>query len=151
MGEADKAKKKPPAARTEESGHGRIETRVAVVVEAKDLAEHHEFAGLKAFGRIESTRAIDGRTETDVRFYALSRKLTPQELLATARAHWQIENALHWQLDVSFREDAARNRKDNGPANIAVLRRRALDVARLDQSKGSLTAKLKRADRKSVV
>lgn len=52
---------------------------------------------------------------------------------------------MHWQLDVSFGEDAARNRKDHGPANIAVLRRRALDVARLDPSKGSLTTKLKRA------
>jgi predicted transposase YbfD/YdcC len=145
LGKADKAKKKPPAAKTEDSGHGRIETRVAVVVEAKGMAEHHEFAGLKAFGRIESTRIIDGKTETEARFYALSRKLTPQALLATARAHWQIENALHWQLDVSFREDAARNRKDNGPTNIAVLRRRALDTARLDQSKGSLTTKLKRA------
>jgi predicted transposase YbfD/YdcC len=145
LGKADTAKKKPPAAKTEEKGHGRIETRVALVVEAKGLAEHHDFAGLKAFGRIESMRTIDGRTETDVRFYALSRKLTPRELLATARAHWQIENALHWQLDVSFREDAARNRKDNGPANIAILRRRALDTARLDQTKGSLTTKLKRA------
>jgi predicted transposase YbfD/YdcC len=145
LGKADNAKKKPPTAKTEDDGHGRIETRVAVVVEAEGLAEYHEFAGLKAFGRIQSTRIIDGETETETRFYALSRKLTPQQLLATVRAHWQIENALHWQLDVSFREDAARNRKDNGPANIAVLRRRALDVARLDQSKGSLTAKLKRA------
>jgi len=50
--------------------------------------------------------------------------------MATASAHWGIENALHWRLDVSFREDAARNRKDNGPANIAILRRRALDIAR---------------------
>ena len=48
-------------------------------------------------------------------------------------------------MDVSFGEDAARNRKDHGPANIAVLRRRALDVARLDPSKGSLTTKLKSA------
>jgi predicted transposase YbfD/YdcC len=55
--------------------------------------------------------------------------LSPQALLQTARAHWQIENALHWQPDVSCGEDAARQRKDNGPANIAVLRRRALDVA----------------------
>jgi hypothetical protein len=55
------------------------------------------------------------------------------------------ENALHWQLDVALREDAARTRKDNGPANIAVLRRRALDAARLDKSKGSLAEKLKRA------
>ena len=138
-------KRPPPTAKTETKAHGRIETRIGVVVEAKGLAEHHEFAGLKAFGRIEATRQIDGKTSTDVRIFALSRKLSPQALLETARAHWQIENALHWQLDVSFGEDAARNRKDNGPANIAVLRRRALDVARLDQSKGSLTAKLKRA------
>jgi hypothetical protein len=46
---------------------------------------------------------------------------------------------------VSFREDAARNRKDNGPGNIAVLRRRALDVLRRDKSKGSLSIKIKRA------
>jgi hypothetical protein len=51
----------------------------------------------------------------------------------------------HWQLDVSFREDAARNRKDNGPTNIAVLRRRALDLARRDTSKGSLSIKLRRS------
>jgi predicted transposase YbfD/YdcC len=66
-------------------------------------------------------------------------------LLATVRDHWAIENALHWQLDVSFREDAARNRKVNGLGNIAVLRRRALDVIRPDTSKGSLGIKLKRA------
>jgi predicted transposase YbfD/YdcC len=140
-----KVKAKHAIARTETRAHGRIETRTGIVIEAKGLAEYHEFPGLKAFGRIESTRVIDGRSETDVRIFALSRKLSPEELLATARAHWQIENALHWQLDVSFREDAARSRKDNGPANIAVLRRRALDVARRDSSKGSLTEKLKRA------
>nr|WP_246185071.1 hypothetical protein [Paracoccus aestuariivivens] len=69
----------------------------------------------------------------------------PEVLLAIVRAHWAIENALHWQLDVSFREDAARNRKDNGPANIAILRRRALEVVRRDTSKGSLSMKLQRA------
>jgi predicted transposase YbfD/YdcC len=137
--------KRPPTAKTETMEHGRIETPVGVVVAAQGLAEHHDFAGLKAFGRIAATRTIDGETSTDVRIFALSRKLSPEKLFETARAHWQIENALHWQLDVSFGEDARRNRKDNGPANIAVLRRRALDVARLDQSKGSLTVKLKRA------
>ena len=71
----------------------------------------------------------------------------PEVFIATSRAHWGIENALHWQLDVSFREDAARNRKDNGPANIAILRRRALDLARRDTSRGSLSIKLKRAGR----
>ncbi|WP_420353874.1 hypothetical protein [Paenirhodobacter sp.] len=40
---------------------------------------------------------------------------TPDVLLANMRAHWAIESALHWQLDVSFREDVARSRKDNSP------------------------------------
>jgi len=64
-----------------------METRVGVVVKAKGLAEHHEFPGLKAFGRIEATRVIDGKTETDVRVFALSRKLSADDLLSTARAH----------------------------------------------------------------
>src|SRR5262245_59751592 len=147
LAEADKlaGKKKLPVAKTEDSGHGRIETRTAIVVAAKGLAEHHEFLGLTAFGRIEATRVIDGKIETDVRIFVLSRKLSPKALLATARDQWHIENRLHWHLDVFFNEDAARNRKDNGPANIAVIRRRTLDVARLDKSKGSLTEKLKRA------
>ena len=82
---------------------------------------------------------------SESRYFALSWMPTPELLLTTVRANWAIENALHWQLDVSFREDAARNRKDNGPGNIAVLRRRALDVVRRDTSKGSLTIKLERA------
>ena len=61
------------------------------------------------------------------------------------RAHWGIENPLHWQPDVSSREGAARNRNDNGPGNIAVLRRRALDVVRRDTSKGKLSIKFERA------
>ena len=65
--------------------------------------------------------------------------------MAAVHAQWAIENALHWQLDVAFREDAARNSKDSGPANIAILRRRALDLARRDTSKESLSIKLKQA------
>ena len=134
-----------PTAVAQDAGHGRAETRRAVVVSAKGLAEHHDFPGLKAFGRIEATRETAGATTSETRYFALSWVPAPDVLLATVRAHWAIENALHWQLDVSFREDAARNRKDNGPGNIAVLRRRALDVMRRDTSNGSLSIKLKRA------
>lgn len=140
-----KLKPAHPKARTQTQAHGRIETRVGAVVAAKGLAEHHDFAGLEAFGRIEATRVVDGKTESDVRIFALSRLMKPNELLSVVRQHWQIENGLHWQLDVAMREDAARNRKDHGPANIAVLRRRALDVARADASKGSMAEKIKRA------
>jgi predicted transposase YbfD/YdcC len=134
-----------PVARVEETGHGRKETRTSMVVSAKGLAEYHEFPGLKAFGRIEATREIEGKVTSETRVFALSWIPTPEVLLETVRAHWAIENTLHWQLDVSFREDVARNRKDNGPGNIAVLRRRALDVVRRDTSKDSLSIKLKRA------
>jgi hypothetical protein len=57
------------------SEHGRTETRVAIVVEAKDLAEYHEFPGLTAFGRIEATRVIDGRSETDVHICLVAQDL----------------------------------------------------------------------------
>lgn len=134
-----------PSIRLEEVNHGRKESRTATVVSAKGLAQHHEFPGLKAFGRIEATRELDGETSSETRYFALSWTPTPETLIQTLRAHWEIENALHWQLDVSFREDAARNRKDNAPAVIAVLRRRALDLVRRDTSKGSLSIKLKRA------
>ncbi len=107
------------------------------MVSAKGLAEHHEFPSLKAFGRTEATRETAGATTSETRYFALSWMPAPGVLMATVRAHWTIENALHWQLEVSFREDAARNRKDNSPGNIAVLRRRALDVMRRDTSNGS--------------
>lgn len=134
-----------PTARLEEAGHGRKETRTAAVISADGLAEHHDFPSLRAFGRIEATRQSDGSETTETRIFALSWMPSPEVLLDTVRAHWAIENALHWQLDVSFREDAARNRKDNAPGNIAVLRRRALDVVRREPSKTSLSLKLKRA------
>jgi len=132
-----------PVARQQEAGHGRNETRTGTVVSAKGLAEHHDFPGLQAFGRIEARREADGKVQT--RHYALSWMPAPEVFMATARAYWGIGNALHWQFDVSFREDAARNRKDHGPANIAILRRRAPDLARRDTSKGSLSIKLTRA------
>ncbi|HJZ43881.1 MAG TPA: hypothetical protein VJ233_09175 [Hyphomicrobiaceae bacterium] len=43
-----------------------------------------------------------------MRIFALSRELSPQPLLKTVRAHWDIENGLHWQIHVTLREDAAR-------------------------------------------
>jgi predicted transposase YbfD/YdcC len=138
------AAKKPATAKTEDDDHGRIETRRAVVVAAGTLGQHHEFPGLKAIGMIESTRTIDGKTQTFVHHFALSRRFKPAELLRIKREHWGIENRLHWQLDVVLDEDMSRTRKDNGPDNLAMLRRLALNIARADKSKGSLAAKLRK-------
>ena len=104
-----------------------------MVLSAKGLAEHHDFPGLQAPGRIESRREF-GKVQAETRHFALSWLPEPAVVMATARVHWVTRNAQHWQLDTSFRERAARNRKDSGPANIAILRR-ALDLARCDTAK----------------
>lgn len=139
------AARKPATARTEDDDHGRIETRRAVVVAATDLGIHHEFPGLQAVGMIESTRTIDGKTQSFVHYFALSRRFRPAELLRIKREHWGIENKLHWTLDVVLDEDLSRTRKDHGPENLAILRRLALNIARADKAKGSLAGKLRKA------
>jgi predicted transposase YbfD/YdcC len=136
---------KPATAKTEDDDHGRIETRRAVVVAADGLGQHHDFAGLKAIGMIEAQRIIDGNVETFERYFALSRLFKPAQLLRIVRAHWGIENRLHWTLDVVLDEDLARTRKDHGPENLAVLRRLALNIVRADTTKGSLAGKLRKA------
>ncbi len=127
---------------TADDRHGRQETRVAVVAPAGDLAERHGFPGLQAVAQITSKRS--GKTVE--RYFLLSRQYRSAELLRIVRQHWSIENGLHWPLDVLLDEDLARSRKDNAPANLAVLRRLALNVARAHpDAKTSLRGKLKRA------
>ena len=75
----------------------------------------------------------------------LSTPLSAERFSEVARQHWSIENSLHWVLDVTMNEDQSRNRKDHGPENLAMLRRLALNLARLEPSKGSMKGKLKRA------
>ena len=61
------------------------------------------------------------------------------------RAHWAIENSLHWVLDVTMNEDRARNRKEKGPENLAIVRRVALNLARAEKSKGAMRGRFKKA------
>ena len=79
------------------------------------------------------------------RYFLMSQAYSRKEVLRIVRTHWSIENGLHWPLDVTLDEDLARNRKDFGPANLAVLRRLALNVARAHPDTVSLRAKLKKA------
>jgi len=129
-------------AKCTELSHGRKESRLALVASAA-TARELEFPGLKAFAMIRSKRGADKTIE---RYFLLSQHYRAGQVLKTVREHWGIENRLHWTLDVVLDEDRARNRKDNAPANLAVLRRLALNIARADPDpKLSLRAKLKRA------
>jgi predicted transposase YbfD/YdcC len=137
------AENKAKQATTEDNGHGRKETRTAIVAPVKEMAEKHNFPGLKAVARITSKR---GRDKTVQRYFLLTQRYTPAELLRIVREHWGIENVLHWTLDVVLDEDQTRSRKDHAPANLAILRRLALNIARAHpDTKTSLRGKLKRA------
>ena len=112
--------------------HGRIEKREAWL--NKDIswfAGLKDWAGLKAFGCIRSSRTIKEKTTTVYRYFLTSLTDTAQ-FARSVRAHWGIENKLHWTLDVGFREDYARNRKDHSAANLAVLRKITLNLIRLE-------------------
>ena len=74
-----------PVTPHEEAGHGRKETRIGTVVSAKGLAEHHEFPGLQAFGRIGARRETDGKVQTETRYYALSWMPAPEVFMARPR------------------------------------------------------------------
>lgn len=128
---------------TTDAAHGRKEQRKALVAPVKDMAQKHDFPGLKAVARITSKRGKDKAVE---RYFLMSRNYSRQQVLHIVRTHWSIENGLHWPLDVILDEDLARNRKDNAPANLAALRRLALNVARAHpDNTTSLRGKLKRA------
>ena len=135
-------------AQTVEADHGRIETRAAhLVTDLTWLQSHHHWPGLACVGKLTATREdkVTGVIQTQDRYYLLSRVMPAQEFLDTVRAHWTIENSLHWVLDVVMGEDDARVRKDHAPANLALLRRLALNTIQRNQDKGSNRLKLKRA------
>ena len=135
-----------PLPNTVGTSHGREEQRSAVVVPAAALAEKHAFPGIAAVGRVELRRRLNGKDEPPmVRYFLLSLVFSPAELVAITRSHWTIENQLHWVLDVVFDEDRARSRKDNAPANLALLRKLALNMLRSHPDKASIRRKIKKA------
>ena len=137
---------RPRAEQEMAEGHDRKERRRAVVVRAKALARKHDFPGIAAVARVELQRCVADRDEPIiVRYFLLSKVCSPGRVLAITRNHWGIENQLHWVLDVVFDEDRARNRKDNGPENLAILRKLALNMLRSHPDKASIRRKIKRS------
>lgn len=139
-----------PQAVSTDAEHGRIETRRAVVCHDLDwlkgaktsCAEPASLPDLACIGMIESTVERAGKTTTTRHYHVSSRRLEAADYLAAARAHWSIENGLHWLLDVVFDEDRARNRKDHGPENLATLRKLALNI--LQRSRPGISVRRKR-------
>ncbi len=129
--------------------HGRIEIRRCWVI-ADPLAFEHirhydGWADLQTIVRVQRERRLPNKVEQETAFYISSLPPDACHLLDATRQHWAVENSLHWVLDVTFREDESRIRKDNSPQNFAVLRHIALNILKRDASKGSLRQKRYRA------
>lgn len=114
--------------KTLEKGHGRIEKREYwLLTDVLWLSNHEEWTNLNAVGMVESTVTEKNKTRTDIRYFITS--LTNlSEFSYAVRKHWSIENQLHWCLDVTFREDSARAKKDNSPLNMNLLRKLSLSL-----------------------
>ena len=113
-------------ATTLNKGHGRIERRKCWAIDDPACLEYLSTAGdwpeLRSVVKVESRRETDTGTTVQARYYISSMKASAKRQLEAVRTHWSIENSLHWSLDVTFREDHSRVRKDHGPQNMATLR-----------------------------
>jgi predicted transposase YbfD/YdcC len=121
---------------THEKGHGRIDDRYYFLAKLpEDFPLKEKWPGLKAIGiAIRNTEHKRGPKSDDVRYYIASRYLSGEKFAAAVRDHWGIENSLHWQLDVTFGEDASRLRKGHADTNFSLLRRTSLSLLKNEQT-----------------
>jgi predicted transposase YbfD/YdcC len=115
-----------------DKGHGRIETRrIHVTEDIGWFEDRKRWRGLKTFVAIERERIVDDKATYERAEFLCSLPASAIERIArAARAHWSVENQLHWSLDMTFGEDASRIRDRNGASNFALLRRLALVLLR---------------------
>ena len=121
---------------TLEKDHGRIEGRRCWVTQDTDwFTEKAAWAGLRSFIMVEAEREVVGQAATvERRYFISSLGADAQQALRAVRSHWQVENSLHWVLDVAFREDACRTRTAHAPENLATLRHIAVNLLKQERS-----------------
>ncbi|MET3115792.1 putative transposase YbfD/YdcC [Pedobacter sp. CG_S7] len=125
-----------------EKGHGRIQTRRCEVITNLTFVDNSCFwTGLKSIIKITSKRDDGKKESTQVRYYISSLLENAAMFNTHIRAHWGIENRLHWTLDMVFDEDRQRKRNQNAANNFSFIRKIALNLLKKDISKGSLVTK----------
>jgi predicted transposase YbfD/YdcC len=127
-----------------DGGHGRVETRRcwAIDVAGKGLVDEGRWPGLRSVALVETERFIaephaeagpaEGETETERRYLISSLEADAEKILEASRRHWQIENGLHWVLDVAFEEDHSQVRTQNAAENLALVRRLVASAVKQD-------------------
>ena len=128
---------------TIDGGHGRVEIRRHWSIEQfRDFPAKAAWKDFRSIGMVESERHIGSEVTIDCRYYISSLPADAKQFAASVRAHWGVENGLHWCLDVGFREDDCRVRQGYASENFAVVRHIALNLLKKERSfKGGLRAK----------
>jgi len=129
-----------------DAGHGRIENRTYRQLLINELIpEAGKWSGIKTVIEVSRCRELKGQVEHEIQYYISSLPINLPLIADTIRGHWEVENKAHYVLDVTYREDDSRIRRENAAENIAVARRFALNLARLHPKKDSMRGKLKHA------
>ena len=112
-----------------DAGHGRVESRRCLVSDRLDwLKQRPQWSGLRSIAMIEEMRDVNGKISCERRFFISSLPANARQIAQAVRAHWGIENVLHWTLDVVFNEDHSTVRKDHAPQNMAIVRHVVLNM-----------------------
>ncbi len=132
---------------TVDGDKGRIETRTYTQCDAIGWLQkrHPQWDGLASIGRVVSVRESGGKTTRQPRYFISSLPNEATRFAHAVRSHWGIENRLHWVLDVTFRDDDSRVRKDHAPANFAVIKHIAMNLLSKAKGKHSLRVMRKKA------
>lgn len=124
--------------KTVNKGHGRLEVRERWVFEPAAWSDYFrtldKWAGLQAVAMIRSQRREDEKVTTETRYFITSLAVQAERVLSAARNHWDIENSLHWVLDIAFNEDQSRIRQGHAAENLAVIRHLALNLLSQEKS-----------------
>ena len=121
--------------KTVEKDHGRIEVRECWATEDIEwLQQKGSWKGLKSICMIKAMRIIGEEDTEECRYYISSLPAEAEGLSRTIRAHWGVENSLHWVLDVAYREDECRKRKGHSAENFAILRHLTLNLLKLEKT-----------------
>lgn len=135
---------------TKEKAHGRHEKRRCTVLTPKEgksfgINPLGKWPELNSIIEIQSERTDlkTGEMSQEARYYISSLKTSAEEFLEAVRGHWEVENKLHWVLDVVFREDDCRSRTGFSAENFSMLRQFALNLIKMEPSKKSITVKQK--------
>ena len=127
---------------TTEKGHGREEMRTYLQLPAlKSLPGFALWKGLKSIGVVTSCCVRDGKETIEVRYYISSLAVSVKKFADAVRSHWSIENACHWVLDMTYREDKSRIREKVLRENIAWLNRFTLSLLKQHPRRDNIVMK----------